>query len=135
MDVVKQIREFLFGMINEPYFWVAELKTGEVLSQFVPYGNRMIQAKFQIALDEEKKDNLKAIYWVNTFTGNHIGCELGNGRRAILFIRKTAKLVGGKTEVIKKIYAVGWQKTVNEKNVKSIMFIYPDGSIRMGDEV
>lgn len=53
------------------------------------------------------------------------------GKRWIYFSR-----VYGEINSLKRVrlYAIGWQDTVNGKNVKCILWVYPDGSIECAEE-
>ena len=58
---------------------------------------------------------------------------LGGTRRWIYFSRVCGSLNVPNPKQI-RLYAVGWQDTVGGKNVKSILWVYPDGSVECGDE-
>jgi len=53
------------------------------------------------------------------------------GKRWIYFSRVCGKMG---TERRARLYAIGWQDTVNGKNVKCILWIYPDGTIECAEE-
>ena len=53
------------------------------------------------------------------------------GKRWIYFSRVYGKM--NSPERI-RLYAIGWQDTVNGKNVKCILWVYPDGSVECAEE-
>lgn len=56
--------------------------------------------------------------------------QLGNGRRWVVFSRVYGRLPGGRM----RMYCIGWQATVKGVNVKSLLWVYPNGNIESGDE-
>ena len=58
-----------------------------------------------------------------------VSVQLGNGRRWVLFSRIVSR-VGGKSV---RLYAIGWQQTINGINVKSLTWVYPNGTIENGE--
>ena len=56
---------------------------------------------------------------------------LGNGKRWILFSRVFGQATSGRQI---RTYAIGWQKTVGNENVKNIMWVYPTGAVESADE-
>lgn len=57
--------------------------------------------------------------------------KLKPGQRWVYFKRTFKKTESGFSM---GIYCIGWQETVEGRNVKSLLWIYPDGSIEVGDE-
>ena len=55
-----------------------------------------------------------------------VAIRLGDNRRWIIFSRVYGQVTSGK-EI--RLYAIGWQKTFDDKSEKSITWIYPDGGI------
>ena len=56
--------------------------------------------------------------------------QLGNGKRWIVFSRVYGRLPGGQV----RLYCIGWQMTVNGKNIKSLIWVYPNGNIECAEE-
>ena len=54
-----------------------------------------------------------------------------NGKRWIYFSRVVGKMNSvGRV----RLYAIGWQETINGKNTKCLLWVYPDGSVECADE-
>jgi hypothetical protein len=52
--------------------------------------------------------------------------------RLIAFARRVIML--GEDSVSHTIWVMGWQRTDNGKNTKTMLFIYPDGSVKLTSE-
>lgn len=57
--------------------------------------------------------------------------DLRGGKRWIIFSRVFGQS-GNPNRV--RLYAIGWQMTVGDANVKSIMWVYPSGEIECAEE-
>ena len=53
------------------------------------------------------------------------------GKRWIYFSRVYGEMNSPKRI---RLYAIGWQDTVNGKNVKCILWVYPDGTVECAEE-
>ncbi len=53
------------------------------------------------------------------------------GKRWIYFSRVYGEMNSAKRI---RLYAIGWQDTVNGKNVKCILWVYPDGAVECAKE-
>lgn len=61
--------------------------------------------------------------------------ELGLGKRWVIFSRVAGRVSGGlDTSGVLRLYCVGWQATIKGVNVKSLIWIYPDGVIENANE-
>ena len=56
---------------------------------------------------------------------------LDNTKRWIYFSRVYGEINSAKRV---RLYAIGWQDTVNGKNVRCILWVYPDGSVELAEE-
>ena len=127
MAVVNVVRSYV---INTPHthFWLAELHDGDVIVQYEYVDGEQIYHTFREAIEEEKKGNLKTVYWIPfNPAGRMLACTPGKDRRIILFQRGYINPIKGMARPF--IYALGWQATINGRNVKSIDFLMPDGSV------
>jgi hypothetical protein len=59
-----------------------------------------------------------------------VSVELGEGKRWIVFSRVFGQVTSGKRV---RLYAIGWQTTVGGANIKSITWVYPNGTIENSD--
>jgi hypothetical protein len=57
--------------------------------------------------------------------------ELGGGRRWLAFCKTVGVVNGGKHI---HPYAVGWQMTTGTRNIKTLIWIYPDGCIEVAEK-
>lgn len=55
------------------------------------------------------------------------------GHRWVLFYRTYGRM-RGKTGSVVRLLCVGWQDTMGGKNVKSLVWVYPNGTIEMAEE-
>lgn len=60
-----------------------------------------------------------------------VSVSLDGTKRWIYFSRVVGRM---NTEERIRLYAIGWQDTINGKNVKSLTWIYPGGMIEMAEE-
>jgi hypothetical protein len=102
-----------------PYFWhiLATLKDNSVVNQ----------ETFWTPINLNK-DNVKSLFLY--YKGEPRGAiEIGPDQRLILIARVRAQLNQNIQEVGSRVYTffVGWQKTVNGKNTKTVIELTPDG--------
>jgi len=84
-----------------------------------------------IARFKETFDNAESISLVpRNCTLPKVTVALGDRRRWIIFTRV---LPFG--AALARFYAIGWQTTVRGLNVKSIVWVYPDGCIKVTEEL
>lgn len=55
---------------------------------------------------------------------------LGEGRRWVIFSQVVGR-VNGPGQV--RLYAIGWQATIGGRNVKALVWVYPDGHLSLGE--
>lgn len=55
--------------------------------------------------------------------------HLGDGKR--LICRRRVDLSIQKKKIVRVVYLVGWQKTINGENIQSICYVFEDGHIEM----
>jgi len=60
-----------------------------------------------------------------------IRVHLKPGRRWIYFSRVFQEINSHRRI---RLYCIGWQETVNGKNVKTLNWIYPNGAVEVGEE-
>jgi len=110
------------------YVWKAVYADGTVLKQFDENGR---ERKFS----EIDQSRLKIFSWEPVYNGGRpVSVTLKEGQRLIAFRRvKWRPFLPGSTPVI--LYAIGWQSTVNGRNVKSITWILPDDSVVVSEDV
>lgn len=60
-----------------------------------------------------------------------VSVSLDGTKRWIYFSRVVGRM---NTEERIRLYAIGWQDTINGKNVKSLLWIYPNGLVECADE-
>lgn len=127
MELAEEIRENVSPLDASYCFWIAELMDGSVLSQYIPRGDRADFVTFQAVLEAEKQGLLGAL-WLVPFKGplRPVGVFPGPDRRIIFFNRRYYKPVTGEEWLI---HVLGWQETVRGRNVKCLLFIYPDGMV------
>ena len=137
------------------YPWQAYFKDGSALSQFEPDGSEVLFRKvLDRALDVERfqvgpvtvdlRDGSFILHRMGDFvkvTGSsYVEAfeEWGIDERVpkrLIYFRRVARQFGIGGDVPKErvapyvVYAVGWQATVQDRNVKHIIFIHPDGSL------
>lgn len=102
--------------------WLAQYNDGSSLPQFNPDGSENNYADIdrqRLAAFSIVKDNAPAIV-----------VHLDPGQR-LIYRRRVAKHGNGQETVV---LLVGWQATVNGRNVQSIAYVYPDASIHMAGE-
>lgn len=65
-----------------------------------------------------------------------VNCHVPDDARAIIFRRrsKEVNLGGGEQPPITTTHVVGWQKTIEGKNEKTLLFIHPDGTISVSSK-
>lgn len=125
--VIKEIRSYVVRT-SHTHFWLAELKDEDIIPQYEIVDNVFFKRTFREALEEEKKGNLETVYWIPfNSEGTTIACTPGDGRRIILFQRGYINPIIGMSRPF--IYALGWQTTINGRNIKSIDFLMPDGTV------
>ena len=132
------------------YPWTARFRDGSELRQFNSDGSENL---FRLVLDRQHdlelfsvgpvsvdlRDgsfNIKDIKLIGSSSLDGFeewGVDENLAKRIIYFRRLTRSLTGpfaGKVTHI--IYAVGWQATVNGRNVKHIVYIHPNGELVFG---
>ena len=57
--------------------------------------------------------------------------RLGEGRRWVLFSRVFGQINTGRQI---RLYCLGWQSTVKGENVKSLLWVYPGGTVESAEE-
>lgn len=55
--------------------------------------------------------------------------RLGGDKRWVLFSRVYGRIPGGQV----RLYCIGWQATVKGVNVKSLLWVYPTGSVECAE--
>lgn len=60
-----------------------------------------------------------------------VSVSLDSTKRWIYFSRVYGEMNSPKRI---RLYAIGWQDTVNGKNVKCILWVYPDGAVECAEE-
>ena len=129
MELAEEIRETVAPSDSSYCFWIAELKDDSVLPQYIPRGDKDKAdfVTFQAVLEAEKQGLLGAL-WLVPFKGplRPVGVSLGPDRRVIFFNRRYFKPVTGEEWLV---HVIGWQQTVRGRNVKCLLFVFPDGRV------
>jgi len=131
------------------YPWVAYFRDGSTLSQFGPDGSETLFRKildrcgdlerFQVGpITVDLRDGSFTMHGIK-LTGS--SCvenfeEWGIDERIpkrLIYFRRVARKFGigdvAKEEAVCVVYAVGWQATLNGRNVKHILYLHPDGHV------
>lgn len=110
------------------FFWRAVYYDGSTADQYDVKGERVIRGYEDIdrqrlqAFEIREKDTQNLVYRV----------WLGGDKRLIWRERVYIQRVGGNQYEL-RIHLVGWQRTVEGRNVQAIAFIFPDGHIELID--
>jgi len=110
------------------YVWRAVYTDGTILNQFDESGKER-------AFKEIDQSRLLKFSWVPVDgQGREVSVTLRPGQRLIAFRRVKWRpfATDSKPEIY---YAVGWQATVNGRNVKSISWILPDDSVVIAEDI
>lgn len=109
-------------------------------------------------MTEEERSECERFAWLNYDTGHQVGVDLVNGwmfidnqilhagdgdianmsfrheepYRLIYATRHT--VINGVDTPDNYMYLVGWQKTIDGKNYKRILYVYPHGEVIFGGE-
>ena len=102
------------------YFWLAILKDGKRIPQFNKDGSENLA---KLVFDEEKKGNLKEVYWIPFRIGKPYGIQLKEGQKLILLRRGYVNNKGER----KIVYMLGYEKG-------EIMFISPSGKTYISND-
>ncbi len=111
--------------IQSQYYWVAVYEDDSVFRQFEDNKENLFKD-----IDQSR---LKTFKWVSTIEGkpSH-SLNIKPWQRLIAFRRVRMSPTG---KVKRTLYALGWQSTINGENVKTISWIYPNGSIIIDDDM
>jgi len=128
---------------NPPtYFWIAYYRNGQALPQYDPetcnenlfknidqtnltkFGWYPFSPEFAGRIKQKKDYDVKCRFLPS------YEMFLGKGQRLIAVQRQSIKM----GNLRKTVYLLGWQNTIEGKNVKSIMFIHEDGSVKLGED-
>jgi hypothetical protein len=105
--------------MSDSYYWAIQYPDGKKISQLQPDGT-------EIAFSKEFEQSPFIFSWVPISRDLPVVKVLiDKDKRLIYFRRRIGKLdlSRGTQELTKTIYALGWQRTVNGTNVKSINWI------------
>ena len=81
---------------------------------------------------KEQLDNAKFLEFIPLQEGlPPIVVPLGNGRRFI-YVSRVFGMQG--VGILFRLYGFGWQKTVDGRNVKQIIWVYPNGGVEISEE-
>lgn len=104
-----------------PLGWIAVYGEDDYLYQYNDDGS-------ENGYGDIDRERLKEFHIINKDTGKHVfAMSLDEGQR--LIYRKRVQMSGISGEKVWEIFLVGWQQTIKGKNVQSISWIFPDGSI------
>jgi len=124
--------------ITDTVKWRAVYNDGTYLDELEPNGT-------EHAFKEINFMKIEAFQLINQQKIPICQVRLGNGKR-LIFARRNLMTTGARTilqgdvkisipaEAHKVVIILGWQKTVNNVNLKSIFYLLPDGRIEMDDE-
>lgn len=120
--------------IQHPYFWVADLRDGGTILDRNPDGSKNL---FALVLEEEKKDNLKAVHLIPKKEGKQSFSVILDGDKRIIYcVRGGLDAIHGKR--YPPLFLLGWQRTLEvggeKRNVKSIYYIDADGNALLTDK-
>lgn len=59
-----------------------------------------------------------------------VAVTLGDGRRWVVFSQVVGQVNGPRQA---RVYAIGWQGTIGGRNIKALVWVYPDGHISLGE--
>jgi hypothetical protein len=112
------------GIQSQDYYWKAEYEDGSVLKQY--------ENGEENQFNDIDQDRLDIFSWIS----DHdilptYSIDLKDWQRLIAFRRHIIQ--NNQDEIL--IYALGWQSTIDGSNYKTINFIFPDGSVVMGEEI
>lgn len=112
---------------QEDYFWVAQVNDG-----------RMLQEEFGDTFKDVMDLNMdgKIEYFILVMSNDKhskIVTKLG-GKRKLIFFRRRMNHVCDKGKFSWNLTAVGWEQKVGRTVIKSLCFIYPNGSIELNND-
>lgn len=110
--------------IQSQYYWVAVYKDNTELRQFEGTSENLFK--------DIDQNRLKTFKWVSTEDKPTYSINIKPWQRLIAFRRVR---ITGSGRVRQVIYALGWQCTIKGRNIKTINWIYPDGSIIVDDNI
>ena len=127
------------------YYWVAVYKNKKCLPQFDLETGR--ENKFS-KIDHSRLDSVMLLPFTNKLSEKISSptkvlplpiyrVQLSDKKRLILLRRNIVKFMMRSQKILKRktVYLLGWQQTVNGRNVKAVMFIDEQGNVVLRSEI
>lgn len=117
------------GEAGLSYYWLATYRDGSQLEQFDKEGKERLFKE----IEQSKLDTFSWVPFDKSKPAHTLKLQPFQRLIAVRRHHLVTKLRTGEKKD-KITYLLGWQTTHQGKNIKSIMFIHPDGSITEGGE-
>jgi len=118
--------------MQDEYFWIVQYPDGHTISQLQSDGT-------EIAFSKEYEQSPFIFVWMPVKEHKPIVSVSIEGEKRLIYFRRRIgqlHLSTGRHEIIRTIYACGWQQTVEGRNVKSINWVDPHtNKVHNGDEI
>jgi hypothetical protein len=117
------------AVAGEPWYWVARYADGSHLAQF-DAGDRTFHRFSEIDPERLETFVLQAAFAPSL----RFELPLRTGMRPIHFYRNRVLNAGTPEEVRVRLYCFGHQRTLGGRNVKTILEVYPTGTVKLVEE-
>lgn len=119
--------------------WSADLYTWRVTYDDTTVFNEIDETGAEHGFAEVDLTRVHTVAWLPDHSGLQpivVQIDPATGQRPILFRRRVLSINPGSGEELDRscVHVLGWQRTINGRNVASYTFILPDGSILLSDD-